>query len=109
MALPQEVLAGLDDVIHDLHGQKSRGRAFEVRSHPINVSEIRSNLGLTQQEFAITFGFQLGTLQNWEQGIREPEGPARAYLIVIKNNPSAVAEALAAERDRVTLADATCS
>jgi putative transcriptional regulator len=109
MTLPREVLTGLDDVIKDLNGETSGGRTFEIRSRPINVSAIRSTLGLTQQEFAVRFGFPIKTLQNWEQGVREPEGPARAYLIVIKHNPSAVAEALAAERGTDTLTEAARS
>jgi len=41
-------------------------------------------------------GVSLATLQNWEQGRRLPEGPARALLKVAADNPKAVAEALGA-------------
>ncbi len=61
----------------------------------INVREIREQLSMSQQEFAGRFGISIGTLRNWEQGVREPEGPARAYLTVIKNDPAAVIKALA--------------
>ncbi len=41
-------------------------------------------------------GVSIDTLQNWEQGRRSPEGPARALLKVAAENPKAVAKALSA-------------
>ena len=55
---------------------------------------IRMKLGLTQQAFAARFGFSINTLRHWEQGKREPEGPTRAYLLVIDRAPHAVQKAL---------------
>jgi putative transcriptional regulator len=60
----------------------------------IDVRAIRVRLGLTQQEFAISFGFSVNTVRHWEQGRRAPEGPARAYLLVIDREPEAVRKAL---------------
>jgi uncharacterized protein with PIN domain len=37
------------------------------------------------------------TLQNWEQGRRRPEGPAKALLRIASKNPGAVLDALHAE------------
>lgn len=69
-----------------------------VRSHEpgpaIDVRAVRRKLGLTQAEFARRFGFPLGTLRNWEQGIRTPQGPARTLLLVIGAEPDAVLRAL---------------
>jgi DNA-binding transcriptional regulator YiaG len=42
----------------------------------------------------LRFGFPLGTLRNWEQGIRTPQGPARTLLVVIDAEPEAVQRAL---------------
>ena len=39
-------------------------------------------------------GVSIGTLQNWEQGRRRPDGPARALLQVALQNPQAVEQAL---------------
>lgn len=50
--------------------------------------------GLTQIAFARRFGLNIHTLRQWEQGLREPEGPARTYLAVIDRIPAAVASAL---------------
>ena len=60
----------------------------------IDVRAIRGRLGLTQKEFAIRFGFSVNTLRHWEQGRRVPEGPTRAYLVVIGREPEAVQRAL---------------
>ncbi|MFW5812852.1 MAG: helix-turn-helix domain-containing protein [Fibrobacterota bacterium] len=54
----------------------------------------RKRLHLSQSEFALMIGVSKYTLQNWEQGRREPEGPARALLRVADRNPQAVLEAL---------------
>jgi putative transcriptional regulator len=49
---------------------------------------------MTQQTFAARFGFSVNTLRHWEQGKREPEGPARAYLLAIDRAPDVVQKAL---------------
>jgi putative transcriptional regulator len=58
------------------------------------VRIIRRALGLSQEEFATRFRIPLGTLRDWEQGRKDPDAAARAYLIVIGRNPAAVSEAL---------------
>src|SRR5277367_3564741 len=58
------------------------------------VRIIRRALGLSQEEFATRFHIPLGTLRDWEQGRKDPDAAARAYLVVIGRNPAAVAEAL---------------
>jgi putative transcriptional regulator len=60
----------------------------------IDVRVIRAKLGMTQEEFAARFGFSVNTLRHWEQGKRQPEGPTRAYLLVIDRAPKAVQKAL---------------
>jgi putative transcriptional regulator len=62
----------------------------------IDVRAIRAKLGMTQQEFAASFGFSVNTLRHWEQDQRQPEGPTRAYLRVIERAPRAVQKALRA-------------
>ena len=61
----------------------------------LDVKAIRSRLGLTQAAFAARFGFDLRAVENWEQGRRQPERPARAFLRVIEREPDAVLRALA--------------
>jgi putative transcriptional regulator len=48
----------------------------------------------SQSEFALMIGVSLATLQNWEQGRRRPQGPARALLKVAARSPDAVTAAL---------------
>jgi putative transcriptional regulator len=55
---------------------------------------IRRALGLSQEEFAERFHIPLGTLRDWEQGRKDPDTAARAYLRVIAHNPEVVKEAL---------------
>ena len=55
---------------------------------------IRRALGLSQEEFAARFHIPLGTLRDWEQGRKDPDAAARAYLVVIGRNPDAVQAAL---------------
>ena len=69
----------------------SRVREFA----PVDVKAIRQRLRKSQTEFARMIGVSVATLQNWEQGRRRPEGPARALLQVAAINPEAVAAALA--------------
>ena len=60
----------------------------------LDVKAIRTKLSLTQQAFAARFGFSVNTLRHWEHGTRQPEGPTRAYLLVIDRAPDVVAKAL---------------
>lgn len=73
-------------------GKLKPGRRFE--SSPIDIKAIRERFQKSQREFAYMIGVSVGTLQNWEQGRRKPEGPARALLQVAAKNPQAVMEAL---------------
>ena len=75
-------------------GKAKPSRVFRFR--PADIRAIRDSLGKSQSEFALMIGVSVSTLQNWEQGRRSPEGPARALLKVAAENPDAVAEALGA-------------
>jgi putative transcriptional regulator len=57
-----------------------------------NVKRLRQSLGLTQEAFATAYRIPVGTLRDWEQCRKNPDAPARAYLMVIAKNPQAVAE-----------------
>src|SRR5438046_1553496 len=61
-----------------------------------DVRALREKLGLSQSAFAALFGFNVRSLQDWEQGRRRPEVPIRAYLAVIQRDPRAVIRALRA-------------
>ena len=74
-------------------GRLKPGRVTEIQ--PDDVRAIRAKLAKTQADFALMIGVSVATLQNWEQGRRRPDGPARALLRVAARNPKAVREALA--------------
>ena len=74
-------------------GLAKPSRIFEFS--PLDVKAIRAGLGKSQAEFARMIGVSVATLQNWEQGRRRPEGPARALLKVAAENPKLVSAALA--------------
>ena len=74
-------------------GEMKPSRVTEFK--PVDVKAVRRRLGKSQSEFARMIGVSVATLQNWEQGRRRPEGPARALLRVAAANPEAVAAALA--------------
>ena len=78
-------------------GKIRRGEAKPsrvTRFRAVDVKAIRQRLGQSQTEFARMIGVSVATLQNWEQGRRRPDGPARALLTVAAENPKAVAAAL---------------
>ena len=88
------IIRGLEQALAFIDGT---GDESQYRAHippEIDVRAIRGRLGLTQQEFAVRFGFSVNTLRHWEQGRRVPEGPTRAYLLVIDREPQAVQKAL---------------
>ena len=59
-----------------------------------NVREIRESLGLTQKEFADTYGFSVGAVRHWEQGVRKPEKATRLLLHMIVLESRAVKRTL---------------
>ncbi len=73
-------------------GEMRPSRVYEFK--PAAVKAIRARLQKSQAEFAAMIGVSVSTLQNWEQGRRVPEGPARALLRIAAEKPEAVAEAL---------------
>jgi putative transcriptional regulator len=55
--------------------------------------EIRARMGLTQEEFADVLCISVKTLRNWEQGRREPSGPAMRLLQIAAKHPEVLIEA----------------
>jgi putative transcriptional regulator len=76
-----------------LRGARKPSREFRVDA--TSIKALRTQLELSQAKFATLLDIDLGTLRNWEQGRREPTGPAKALLRAIRNDPEAVLSALA--------------
>src|SRR5260221_12266766 len=76
----KELLASVKEGGAILRGKKKPSRNF---THPpVDVARVRAKTHLSQREFAQVIGISVATLRNWEQGRREPKGPARCLLQV---------------------------
>lgn len=80
-------------------GKKDHGCTVHIPDE-IDVKRIREKLGMSQRRFAEAYGFNIRTLQEWEQGRSVPSGASRNFLVVLDREPEAVERAfseLAAE------------
>ncbi|ROV60625.1 helix-turn-helix domain-containing protein [Vibrio ponticus] len=89
----KSIQQGLMEAIEFAEGQTKSATVHKFDS--VDVKALRNNVGMTQAEFAATFGISLGTLRHWERGDRTPRGPALVLLNVLAKDPQAVIRALA--------------
>jgi putative transcriptional regulator len=68
----------------------------QVWPKPVSAKVIRKRLKMSQTEFSRAYGISKRALQEWEQGRRQPDSAARAYLTVIAKEPGVVRRALGA-------------
>ncbi|MDR0702601.1 MAG: helix-turn-helix domain-containing protein [Azoarcus sp.] len=66
------------------------GRVTVVETPNALACDARRKTGLSQSKFARLLGISLRTLQDWEQGRREPSGAARTLLLIARERPDAV-------------------
>ena len=95
-SVSESIRRGLLQAIDQADGKADVARYGVHIPETLDVKAIRAKLQMTQEEFAFQFGFSVNTLRHWEQGRRVPEGPTRAYLLVIDRDPTAVQKALRA-------------
>jgi len=89
------LLKGANEALAYAQGHREGFKTHKVKiPEVIDVRAIREKLNMTRKEFANHFGFSIRTLEKWEQGVRQPEDAARAYLIVINYETEAVESAL---------------
>ena len=88
------ILRGMEEALAFIEGTADESQYVVHIPPEIDIKAIRGRLGMTQQEFAARFDFNINTLRHWEQGRRVPDGTARAYLRVIDREPEAVQKAL---------------
>lgn len=88
------ILRGLREAAAHARGEDVPGVRVHVPD-AIDVHAIRRKTGLTQEAFSARIGVSTGTLRNWEQGRRTPDGPARVLLALVDRNPRIVEEMLA--------------
>ena len=84
-----EMQAFANDVLESIR-QAKRG---DGRVHRVTLSaaaEARTKVGMSQSDFARLLGVSLRTLQDWEQGRRQPSGAARMLLRIAVRDPEVV-------------------
>lgn len=65
-------------------------RDGRVINSPVAKARVVSNL--SQAQFAALMGVSVRTLQEWEQGRREPSGAAKTLLRVAQSHPDVLRE-----------------
>lgn len=81
----EELLESVKEAKDIINGAVEPSRKF-VFKEP-NPKEIRAKLKLTQDQLAHLMNISVHTLRNWEQGRRQPEGPAKVLLNVVEHHP----------------------
>jgi putative transcriptional regulator len=79
--------------------EHAEGKAGSVRVQVVEVPDVRAirrHLRMSQNQFSSAYRIPLATLKNWEQGRRQPDAPAAAYLQAIAKRPSEIKDALMA-------------
>ena len=77
----QEILQGVRDI------KAGRvGRRYTIESY--SIVRAREKSGLSQAKFAELLGVSVRTLQDWEQGRREPNAAAKTLIKVAELHPS---------------------
>ena len=85
--MPSEMERFQTDLLESVK-QMRRGQAVRVTRVKVpEAAEARARVGLSQQAFAILLGVSPRTLQDWEQGRREPTGAAKTLLRVAVTHP----------------------
>ena len=69
-------------------GKRGRVHHIEISS----VTEARHKVGLSQEQFAGLLGVSKRTLQDWEQGRRQPSGAAKALFKIAEKRPDVLRE-----------------
>jgi DNA-binding transcriptional regulator YiaG len=91
--LPED--ANLDTLVTDLAKLDVGLRRNAVMLAPCDyLRDVRMRHSLSQSQFAVRIGVQLGTLQNWEQGRNRPDPAILTLVRIFDRNPSLVADAL---------------
>ena len=89
-----ELVESIEEAGKIRKGLAKPSRVFRYR--PLDIKRIRNRLHVSQAQFSLMIGVSKSPLQNWEQGRRQPEGPAKALLRIVDKRPQAVLDALQA-------------
>jgi putative transcriptional regulator len=84
------------DLLKSVRDMKAGRAARVTKVEPTVASLARAKVGLSQSAFAMLLGVSVRTLQDWEQGRREPTGAAQTLLRVAAAHPEALRDLQAA-------------
>ena len=90
-----ELLESVQQAVKISRGEMQPSRVFRIA--PVDVKAIREKACKTQESFASMLGVSVGTLRNWEQGRRHPDGAALSLLRVVSADPQYVEHILRPE------------
>ena len=90
----EKIKAGLDSALAIAQGRADPATYRVHVPETVDVKATRQALGLSQEAFAMRFGFAPTAVREWEQGRRQPDRSARILLRVIQKEPRAVERAL---------------
>jgi putative transcriptional regulator len=90
-----KIMQGIKEAGAYLDGSADKSRYRVHVPEKIDVRKIRRRHGLSQEAFALKYGFALSAVRDWEQGRRTPERSARILLKIVDKEPEAVSRALA--------------
>lgn len=82
-------------LLQSVREMKAARAARVTKVEPNEVVQARQRTGLSQAEFAEALSISKRTLQEWEQGRRQPSGAAQTLIRIAKRHPEVVREALA--------------
>ena len=83
------------DLLESVRQMKAGKAARTTVVTPTAAAEARAKVGVPQTVFATMLGVSVSTLQEWEQGRREPSGAARSLLRIAQTHPQALRELIA--------------
>ncbi|MCP4220350.1 MAG: helix-turn-helix domain-containing protein [bacterium] len=84
----ESIKQGLMEALEFSEGNLEGARVTTISE--VDVKEVRKQIGMTQKDFALSFGISLGTLRHWERGDRKPKGPALVLLNLVRKAPGTV-------------------
>ncbi|GMR03986.1 MAG: DNA-binding transcriptional regulator [Gammaproteobacteria bacterium] len=93
----EELKAGIKAAGAHRRGKRKLKTVGVIPSNKVNVRNIRKQLQLSQASFAVLIRTSKRTVQDWEQGRRQPTGPARALLKLAEKRPGIVLQTLSNE------------
>jgi putative transcriptional regulator len=94
------LVESLDEVHEHVTTGRFSGRMSDVSIGANDIRAVRRRSGLSQSQFAATFGIGLGTLQKWERGERRPSGAAKSLLRLMQVDLPSVVRALSVVPER---------